>query len=339
MSLKPPSKQYIWLVLFLLCSQRQVWSTTIVTSSGFEQPLFSTGDLFGQQGWTTAGANTGSAEIEFASRNQILRVQRGGGADRRWAVPRLAAPSGRFVSIGWDMAVTLSPEANVFGPFFGVEAYDDFGNFGLLGSFGVDSTTGELLFQEQDTGVLLAPGQTVVSDQWNRYRIELDFQTDTYSAFLNDEIIATTGFVDRGFGLDDFSDADIATFAAAPDPTSQAKSGVALFDNFIVVDGLMGDFNRDDTVDAADFTVWRDHLGAVGVGPADADGNGIVDTTDYEIWDRNFGRSNAVSAPSLAVPEPAPSAYLLSILAVFLMAARKNRLSRNRHVRRSFRFH
>ena len=52
-----------------------------------------------------------------------------------------------------------------------------------------------------------------------------------------------------------------------------------------------GDYNRDGTVDAADYTVWRDNLGA-SVAPltgADGDGNGVVDATDYAVWKSQFG--------------------------------------------------
>lgn len=53
----------------------------------------------------------------------------------------------------------------------------------------------------------------------------------------------------------------------------------------------LGDFNGDGFFDAADYTVWRDALGAT-VPPltsADADGNGVVDTIDFDIWRQRFG--------------------------------------------------
>ncbi len=48
---------------------------------------------------------------------------------------------------------------------------------------------------------------------------------------------------------------------------------------------LPGDYNFDNRVDAADYTVWRDSLGATGLGLA-ADGNrdGVVNQADYHIW-------------------------------------------------------
>ena len=53
-----------------------------------------------------------------------------------------------------------------------------------------------------------------------------------------------------------------------------------------------GDFSGNGTVDAADYTIWRDNLGTTsGALPSDgdADGDGDVDTDDYDIWVANFG--------------------------------------------------
>lgn len=54
---------------------------------------------------------------------------------------------------------------------------------------------------------------------------------------------------------------------------------------------LPGDFNHDFRVDLADYSVWRDQLGASvrGFEGADASGNGVVDGEDYTLWKRNFG--------------------------------------------------
>lgn len=52
-----------------------------------------------------------------------------------------------------------------------------------------------------------------------------------------------------------------------------------------------GDFNGDHTVDAADFTVWRDSLGqqiSAGQG-ADGNRNGVVDAADELVWKSHFG--------------------------------------------------
>jgi hypothetical protein len=86
---------------------------------------------------------------------------------------------------------------------------------------------------------------------------------------------------------------------------------------------LVGDFNGDWVVDAADYTVWRASLGMTGFGlPADAPGpggfaDGVIDQFDYLCWRANFGHSARLhpAAGSYTAPVPEPSA-LLSMLAV-----------------------
>jgi hypothetical protein len=99
--------------------------------------------------------------------------------------------------------------------------------------------------------------------------------------------------------------------------------------------GLVGDFNNDGTVNAADYVVWRKTSGLVGPGlAADADGDNDVDGNDYSLWKANFGNSApAASAISpadsqvVAVPEPG-LAVLLWIAAVGMIAVRCRRHSR-----------
>jgi hypothetical protein len=54
--------------------------------------------------------------------------------------------------------------------------------------------------------------------------------------------------------------------------------------------GGAGDYNGDGSVDSADYTVWRDTLGATGTGlAADGNGDGVVDNLDYNVWRSGFG--------------------------------------------------
>lgn len=57
---------------------------------------------------------------------------------------------------------------------------------------------------------------------------------------------------------------------------------------------LRGDYNRDGIVNAADYSVWRNTLGASGLTPytgADGDGDGMVSAEDYGIWKLHFGET------------------------------------------------
>ncbi|TWT36602.1 hypothetical protein KOR34_15080 [Posidoniimonas corsicana] len=79
---------------------------------------------------------------------------------------------------------------------------------------------------------------------------------------------------------------------------------------------LVGDFNLDGAVDAADYTVWRDNAGSVGEDLAgDANQDQVVDEADYVAWHENYGRSAGVGAlEQTAAPEPAAAALLLATL-------------------------
>ncbi len=93
---------------------------------------------------------------------------------------------------------------------------------------------------------------------------------------------------------------------------------------------LPGDFNADGTVDAADFTVWRDAVGSTGPGLlADANGDLVVNAIDYLFWKNNFG---AVWNPTVAniVPEPNHRALGLATLLIIGSAQRRRRRNRAR---------
>ncbi|MEX2168078.1 MAG: hypothetical protein WD851_02105 [Pirellulales bacterium] len=77
---------------------------------------------------------------------------------------------------------------------------------------------------------------------------------------------------------------------------------------------LAGDYNGNGTVDAADYTVWRDTLDSTTNLAADGSGNNVVDQADYDVWKQHFGESGAGSSlGGSAVPEPASLVLLLSI--------------------------
>lgn len=55
----------------------------------------------------------------------------------------------------------------------------------------------------------------------------------------------------------------------------------------------VADYNENGVVDAADYTVWRDHLGiddgSATFNQGDGNGDGNVDQADYDIWSQNYG--------------------------------------------------
>ncbi|QDV75945.1 PEP-CTERM sorting domain-containing protein [Botrimarina mediterranea] len=91
------------------------------------------------------------------------------------------------------------------------------------------------------------------------------------------------------------------------------NEATVVFDNLVVTqlpDGLDGDYNNDGSVDAADYTVWRD-------------GNSPDSTqAGYDLWADNYG---ATAPPSSAqsVPEPASIAAVALAMLGGLIAGRR----------------
>ncbi|MEQ8848700.1 peroxidase family protein [Botrimarina sp.] len=72
------------------------------------------------------------------------------------------------------------------------------------------------------------------------------------------------------------------------------------------------DFNRDGAVNAADYTVWRDALGAADVAPysgGDASGDGAVGPEDYTLWSEQFG----AAADELKIREVEAGAFVAEV--------------------------
>ena len=80
---------------------------------------------------------------------------------------------------------------------------------------------------------------------------------------------------------------------------------------------LPGDYNKNGAVDAADYILWRDHLGEpitlANENPAAAT-PGVVDAEDYEFWKSNFGQtlgSGSEATATATVPEPTTLVLLI----------------------------
>jgi arylsulfatase A len=83
---------------------------------------------------------------------------------------------------------------------------------------------------------------------------------------------------------------------------------------------VLGDFNNDRLVNAADYSVWRANFGSTTNLAADANGNGVVDAADFVIWRRALGTntgsgaSNSPYGPTQPMPEPLSSVLLAMAL-------------------------
>jgi hypothetical protein len=97
-------------------------------------------------------------------------------------------------------------------------------------------------------------------------------------------------------------------------PTTTVSGASFILHPLRIVQGVPGDYSGNGVVDAADYTVWRDHLGQMfqlmNEGP---DTPGEVTAADYTFWKTHFGTPGAgggsasagvVGASAAAVPEP-----------------------------------
>lgn len=76
---------------------------------------------------------------------------------------------------------------------------------------------------------------------------------------------------------------------------------------------IPGDFNQDGAVDIADYTIWRDNLGAPAATLPGAGSTGTIGVTQYETWRTNFGQAamSMSSTSGMNVPEPTSSLLVL----------------------------
>jgi hypothetical protein len=70
-----------------------------------------------------------------------------------------------------------------------------------------------------------------------------------------------------------------------------------------------GDYNRNHSVDAADYVVWRKTVGNTVAQFTGADGNGNlqIDSMDYLVWRSQFGITDTSSAPTIDLVANSPA--------------------------------
>jgi autotransporter-associated beta strand protein len=176
---------------------------------------------------------------------------------------------------------------------------------------------GELLIEiasAADFDTLLVTGDVDLDGKLTVHLLD-DFVPSLGQTFA----IITAADVDGTFEIEDLPDLTNLELDVVYNATSVALT---------VVSALPGDYNSNGTVDAADYTVWRNNLGS-GTSLPNDDTAG-VGPDDYERWKTHFGESvggpgsgAAGTSPSqAAVPEPATlSLMLAALLAVNLVRA------------------
>jgi len=98
---------------------------------------------------------------------------------------------------------------------------------------------------------------------------------------------------------------------------ANGESGIAIWTD----PALPGDYNQNGTVDAADYTTWRDNLGSPIALPND-DTPG-VGQDDYDRWKTNFGQTSGSGNLSAAVPEPTGLLLLVAAATLTTLVRRR----------------
>lgn len=103
-------------------------------------------------------------------------------------------------------------------------------------------------------------------------------------------------------------------YALFVDPT---EVGTAYFDDLVATmiteTPLLGDFNDNNVVDAADYTIWRNNFGTNFALPnRDPASTGNVSNADYKTWKDNFGLSQPGGGSVAATGVPEPTSWVLA---------------------------
>jgi hypothetical protein len=89
--------------------------------------------------------------------------------------------------------------------------------------------------------------------------------------------------------------------------------------------GVVGDYNNNGKVDAADYVLWRNNVGTTTVLPNDPAG-GTIGTTQYNNWRSHFGISAGSGSGPVGAAVPEPSSAMLVVAAVMgLFSAKRKR--------------
>jgi hypothetical protein len=181
-------------------------------------------------------------------------------------------------------------------------------NAGVPSSFYFHVVTDNTNFEHNPTNRLRARGNS----------LGLDIDANTYPQTAQ---LAFNGIADvYTFRYDGFAGGDYIKLQLNGDPAPALGASFAgfMFDTTFEPNLTLpraGDYNRDDTVDAGDYVVWRKTFGQAGYFLlADGDSDNQVDADDHAVWAAHFGDSAGFGSGlrgSLAVPEPGIIVLLL----------------------------
>ena len=124
---------------------------------------------------------------------------------------------------------------------------------------------------------------------------------------------------------------DVLPFSKISAVNSSIPNRLAYFDSLLFQLNLPptvpGDFNGDGTVDAADFTVWRDNLGGTStVLHGNGSGQATVVHADYDLWKVHFAEFPTPISETKTIPES--SSLLLLGLGLAIVSGHRTMASK-----------
>lgn len=110
-------------------------------------------------------------------------------------------------------------------------------------------------------------------------------------------------------------------FALAGETTG--RQGIVVYDT--IAAGVPGDYNNDGSVNAADYTVYRDNLGlsAAALSNRNPANTGVVNAADYTFWKNNYGSTSAAVSLAVSIPEPTAVALAVSLFGGLWLSSRR----------------
>ncbi|TWT90941.1 Autotransporter-associated beta strand repeat protein [Pseudobythopirellula maris] len=192
-----------------------------------------------------------------------------------------------------------------------------------------DSVTNLVNLEKEGSGkwILTAPntytGDTSVDE--GILSITNAYLADTADVRVDDNAVFDLDFA----GIDTVSslfldDASVpagtyGAFGTGADYESDYFSGTGILEVTLQIETrVAGDYNNNGVVDAADFTVFRDNLGAAEGTLINDFLGGVVGAVHYDQWVENFGSTEVVpiEMPEMSVAVPEPAAVALGLIAL-----------------------
>jgi hypothetical protein len=199
-----------------------------------------------------------------------------------------------------------------------------------------DPTTAEWAIAGEDFGT---PGEapemfsaegSIAPDTWYTVRSVWNFGANTKSLEykLRDSADPFTPVFSDEIGFLD-PDEDLASLDALAIRLNRGTRVDNILVEYDVVQapGQDGDYNDDDTVDAADYAAWRKFVGAdEGTLPNDPDADGgTIGEPQYLTWVANFSEPAAGGGGSGGNVAPEPSGIVLGLLCILAAACARSR--------------